>query len=90
MQPQAGWYVSQKEIENKREREKFGTFINFQAKLRVNPHGGEYVVRRIPTGVDKVCERDGDIVCTGMFRKGGEPYSLYSSKIFTKIYTSPR
>ena len=24
--------------------------------LRVNPHGGEYVVRRIPTGVDKVCE----------------------------------
>ena len=75
MQAQAGWYVSQKQTEIKeRERKKFGTFINCQAKLRVNPHGGEYVVRRIPTGVDKVCERDRDIVRTGLFRKGGDPY----------------
>ena len=41
--------------------------------LRVNLHGGEYVVRRIPTGVDKVCEKDGDIDSTGMFRKGSDP-----------------
>ena len=41
--------------------------------LRVNPHGGEYVVRRIPTGVVKVCKRDGDIGRTGIFRKDGDP-----------------
>ena len=57
-----------------REREKFGTFMICQVALRVNPHSREYVVRRIPTGVDKVCERDGDIDRTGIFRKGGDPY----------------
>ena len=55
--------------------------------LRVNAHGGEYVVRRIPTGVDKVCERDGDIDCTDIFREGGDPNLWHSSKIFTKIHT---
>ena len=41
--------------------------------LRINPHGGEYVARRIPTGVEKVCEGNGDIDRTGIFRKGGDP-----------------
>ena len=28
-----------------------------QSELRVNPHGGECVVRKIPTGADEVCEK---------------------------------
>ena len=34
----------------------------------------------------KVSERDGDIVRTGMFRKGGDTYLLHSPMIFTMIY----
>ena len=38
----------------------------------------------IPTGVVQVCERDGVIDRTGIFRKGGDSNLRHCSKIFTR------
>ena len=62
--------MSERETENtKKERERFGTFMI--RKLRwCLIHTAVSCKYWIPTGVVQVCERDGVIGRTGIFRKG--------------------
>ena len=57
------------QLVNKCRHRLVGTYVSCKiVKLgfKANTHGGECVAWRIPTGVDKMCERDGYTVRTGI------------------------